>query len=292
MKGNDLDAFRVLERIITTGSYSKAAKSLNKTVPAISYSISQLESRYGFTMLDRSAYRVSLTPYGSRMLKEAKKVISQADYLDSVAARIKDNWEPSLEVVIDGMLDPGIVLQVISHLKSLGAPTTFQLSSEYLGGVEKRFEIDNADIMFSLNYPSNERYLSEHLFDIEVMLVASPTLGLEKKSKYTLNDLSKILEISVQDSSYQLPEPGRSLGNSELFFVGDFYTKKQAILKGMGIGWMPVNWITHDLEQNNLFEVNYTGGSKDQYQVCVSTWKNRHQGQAQIKFVELIKQYF
>ena len=292
MKGNDLDAFRVLDKIVSEGSFSKAAAALHKTVPAISYSIAQLEARYGLNMVDRSGYRVTLTPCGVRMLEEARKVINQADYLSSVATQLTDHWEPKLEVIIDGMLEPSIILQVIDYVQSKNAPTIFQLTPEYLGGVERRFDIDNADIMFSLNYPHDNRWLSEHLFDIETMLVASPSSNLDKNKRYRLSDLSAVREVSVQDSSHQQPEPGRSLGSSELFFVGDFYTKKQAILSGMGIGWMPLSWVTEEINNGKLFEVNYSGGSRDQYQVCVGTWKNRHPGRAQSYFIESIKQHF
>ncbi len=291
MRGANLDGFRVLDRIITKGSFARAAASLNKTVPAISYTVAQLESSYGLKLLDRSGYRVKLTDSGTRMLKEAHNLLGQAEYLDSVAERLKHNWEPKLEVVIDGMLLPGLVLQAVEKVAAMGAPTTIQLTTEYLSGVATRFDTAGADIMLSLGFAIDDRWLSEHLFDVEVILVAAPGTGLVPDRQYSHDQLSRQVEVSVQDSSFNTPEPGRSLGIPNIFYVGDFYTKKQAILKGMGIGWMPESWVEDELSCGLLFEVNYTAGSRDRYPVSVGTWKYRQPGRAQERFITSVRHY-
>jgi len=289
MRGNDLDAFNILAEIVARGSFKKAAEALHKTVPAISYSVSQLEKRYGLNLVDRSSYRATLTDHGVRLLNEARKVMAQAEYLDSVAAQLLDDWEPSLEVIIDGMLDPRFVLDTIQALKAEGVSTTFQLTTEYLGGVEKRFQQNRADIMFTLNYTANEQWHCVNLFDIDVMLVASPHLLSDRKTTYELNDLTRYLEVSVKDSSFTDPVPGRSLGGLDMFFVGDFYTKKQAILRGMGLGWMPTTWIKEELASGNLVEVPYSGGARDRYKLWLGTWKTSAAGKAQTRFILNVK---
>lgn len=292
MRGNDLDSFRILEHIVRAGSFTKAAAKLFKTVPAISYNISQLEQNLGIKLLDRTGYRVKLTPAGDRMLREARAVIMQADHLQSLALQLSNDWEPKLELVFDGMLDPGIILDVISQVKSLGAPTIFQLTTEYLDGVEKRFEAGSADIMFSLSASSDERWIQEYLFEIEAVLVAAPSTGLDKDKQYLAPELSSFLEVSVQDSSYEQPEPGRSLGNLEHFFVGDFYIKKKAILNGMGIGWMPLGWIQKELESGELFRVDIEHTRKISYPVYVGQRKNQASGQAQTLFIDKLRHRF
>lgn len=292
MRGNDFEAFKVLNAVIKYGGYKQAANVLNKTVPAISHNISQLEARYGLTLLDRSEYRVKLTKHGTRLLEEARRIIEQSNYLDSIAGQLNDNWEPSLEVVFDGLLEPDIILDVIAQIKEAGAPTTFQLTTEYLGGVEKRFAQDDADIMFTLEPSAHQAWRSEHLFDLEMILVGTPELGLKRKRIYEISELSNFLEISVQDSSYSDPVAGRSLGGPDLFYVGDFYTKKRAILKGIGIGWMPLHWVKAELQSSTLMEIHTANGSRDSYQVCVGTWKSRAAGKAQKEFIRRISESF
>ena len=292
MRGTDFDAFAMLAAIVRHGTLSSAANALNKTTATISYRLAQLESHYGIEMLDRSGYRVTLTPKGSRLLEEATRVLEQASVLDSVAHQLNHEWEPKLEIVIDGLLDSEIILDAINEIKNAGAPTTFQLVIEYLGGVEHRFNQGDADVMISLTFPDTAHISSRHLFDIDIVLVASPRLGIQNLAPLSLADLSQYLEISVQDSGYEEPVPGRSLGGPDLFFVGDFYTKKQAILKGMGIGWMPQHWVAKELAAGELVEVNYQEGSTDRYPVYVGTRKSKLAGKAQQMFIKLLKAKF
>ncbi|MBX2858225.1 MAG: LysR family transcriptional regulator [Cellvibrionaceae bacterium] len=292
MRGTDFDAFAMLDAIVRGGTLATAAQELNKTVATISYRMSQLEAHYGMQMLDRSGYRLKLTPEGSRILDEARKVMHQAKVLDSVASQINQVWEPKLDIVFDGMLDPEIILNVIKHIKAQGAPTTFQLLIEYRRGVEQRFLEGHTDVMFSLSYAENPDSVNHYLFDIDVVLVASPNIGLAAEQAYQLDQLTDYLEVSVQDSSYDDPVPGRTLGGPSLFFIGDFYTKKQALLKGMGIGWMPLRWVNRELASGELIEVNYCGGSRDTYPVYVGTRKAQRPGKAQTLFVELLKASF
>lgn len=292
MRGNDLEGFRVLDAIDRSGTLAAAAAELNRTVASISYRLTQLEKRYQIDMVDRSGYRLSLSPAGRRLVTEARKLFAQGRYLDSVAENLVNNWEPELEVVIDGMLDPEIVLDVIRQIKTTESPTNFQLTTEYLGGVQTRFARGRADIMFSLQYAELDDVVNQHLFDIEVVLVAAPASGLETERSYRFDELEVLTEISVRDSGYDVPTPGRSMGGSNLFFVGDFYTKKRALLKGMGFGWMPRSWVEEELVSGALINVQYEAGSRDMYPVYVGTRSSQHPGRAQQYFVELMRSSF
>ena len=292
MRGNDLEGFRVLDAIDLAGTLAGAAEKLGKTVPTVGYRLTQLEQSYGIEMLDRSGYRLKLTDQGKRLLEEARKLMSLGEYLDSVAEQLRFNWEPELELVMDGMLDPAIVLNVIRQIAATGAPTNFRLATEYLRGVHARFNQHAADIMFSLEYSEQNDCINHHLFDIDVVLVASPSTGLMAKQKYSFADMDMYTEVSVRDTSYDAPTAGRSLGVSRLFFVGDFYTKKRALLDGMGFGWMPLTWVQPELDDGTLVEVKYEAGSRDTYPVYVGTRKTRYLGKALQKFIDLMQDSF
>ncbi len=60
---------RVLVSVIESGSMGKAARLLATSQPAISRSIADLEHAFGVRLLERSAYGVEPTRYGSALLK-------------------------------------------------------------------------------------------------------------------------------------------------------------------------------------------------------------------------------
>src|SRR5438874_3660847 len=60
-----LPAFLAVGR---TRSFSRAAESLHRTQPAVSYQIQQLEQQLGARLFDRTTRRLSLTHAGVRLL--------------------------------------------------------------------------------------------------------------------------------------------------------------------------------------------------------------------------------
>lgn len=62
-------------------SFSRAAESLYISQSALSQSISELESEFGVTLLNRSRKSVELTPKGRLLLEEAKSLLLQSEKL-------------------------------------------------------------------------------------------------------------------------------------------------------------------------------------------------------------------
>ena len=79
-----LHDLRVLMAVVQAGSMGKAAKQLATSQPAISRSISDLESTIGVRLLDRTPQGIEPTPYGRALLKRSISVF------DELAQGIKD----------------------------------------------------------------------------------------------------------------------------------------------------------------------------------------------------------
>gem|GEM_PF-5332297 len=79
----DLRRLRYFQTIVTTGSFSAAARSLNVAQPALSHHIQELEEDFGTTFLTRSNKGVELTPSGqtlSRLASDILMRISEAEH--------------------------------------------------------------------------------------------------------------------------------------------------------------------------------------------------------------------
>jgi LysR family transcriptional regulator, transcriptional activator for dmlA len=71
--------FSLLARL---GSFSAAARELNITTPAISKRLSQMESRLGVQLLNRTTRRISLTAEGEIYLAHARRILSDIDDME------------------------------------------------------------------------------------------------------------------------------------------------------------------------------------------------------------------
>ena len=107
---------RVLVSVIESGSMGKAAKLLATSQPAVSRSIADLEHAFGVRLLERSAYGVEPTRYGSALLKRG---IAMFDELGQGVKDIGFLADPSvgdLSIAASIALAEGLVCSVMNDL--------------------------------------------------------------------------------------------------------------------------------------------------------------------------------
>lgn len=260
----DLESLEILHTIIEEGSFAKASERIHKTQSALSYQVKKLEQRLGCLLLDRSQYRTTLTPEGQTLLGEGRKLLQQARHLDSLAKQLSQGWEPRLTIVLDGIIPQSPLLDALSTLVNANIPTRIQLKTEFLGGVQYRFNQDRADLMLVKDYQSNQNLGEILLPAMNVMLCASAHHPLSQEKNLELWQLQEHIELSVNDSS-QADKPiqdQRVFGCERVFFLSDFRSKHEALCKGLGFGWMPEHIVEEDLQQKRLIELDYKHGSR------------------------------
>jgi DNA-binding transcriptional LysR family regulator len=80
----DLEAFRGVARL---GSFTRAARSLNMSQPALTVRIHHLEDALGVRLLDRTTRSVALTEVGREFLPTVERVLGE---IDAVAVNVRD----------------------------------------------------------------------------------------------------------------------------------------------------------------------------------------------------------
>ena len=76
-----LDQLRVLVVAAEEGSFSAAARRLDRVQSAVTYSIQQLEQQLGIEVFDRSGYRPRLNAAGESILEDARIILARVDAL-------------------------------------------------------------------------------------------------------------------------------------------------------------------------------------------------------------------
>ena len=260
----DLDSIRVLDSIITHGSFAAASKKLHRAQSAVSYQIRKLESNLNIQIFDRDHYRATLTPEGKAILNEGKRLLAQADNIERLARQLSQEWEPSFEVVVDGILEIEPIMGIIKSLVNQDIPTKISLTMEYLGGVQHRFDKKNADLMIVKEYQASTKLLSHPLKAVECLLCVSQQHPLAAMTNIDRNSLQQYIELSVHDSSDQelYSVEHMHFGGERIFYLSDFMSKKQALLQGIGFGWMPIYLVQDELNSGLLIEVDYQHASR------------------------------
>lgn len=72
----DIDSLEVLLAVAEEKSFSRAAKRLHRTQPAVSQTVKRLEGEIGESLIDRSSKDGTLTPAGALLLDYAKQMLN------------------------------------------------------------------------------------------------------------------------------------------------------------------------------------------------------------------------
>jgi DNA-binding transcriptional LysR family regulator len=290
----DLDSLETLEAIIEHGSFAAAAQHLHKAQSAVSYGVRRLEEQLGVEVFDRSGHRAELTAAGQTLLEEGRHLLASARRLETVAGRLAQGWEPRLEVIIDGILPMSPIMGALKTLADEEVPTHIQVKMEYLGGVQYRFARDRADMMLVKDFQPEEFLTAHPVAEVEVVLVAAADhpLGRHDKARVELADLHQHVELTIQDSSARSSHDGHMFGGTRIFYLSGFHNKKEALLRGLGYGWLPLYMAREELEDGRLVELPYVSGSRYTFAPMLVHRSDHPLGRAGTLFADRIGQEF
>ncbi len=279
-----LDQLEVLEAIDRFGGFAAAAKRLHRATSAVSYAVKSLESAVGVTLFARTGRNATLTPAGRAVLEAARDVLERSRRLERLGADLEGGWEPELRIVVDGVLPQEPIVRACQRFMARAISTRLLLSMESLSGVRRRFERDEAHIMLAVDLAGDPRLVTQPLPPVEMMLVAHRSHAVHRgKGTIDRARLSSFVEVLVADSGQRdAPPPTRlaQIGSPHLFELSDFHSKREAILAGLGFGWLPSHLVDGDLERRELQPVRFDEGNRYVLQPLAAYRRDRPLGPA------------
>lgn len=287
-----LDQLRVLDTIERSGSFTAAARELRRATSALSYSVRTLEEGLGVELFDRSKHRASLTDAGRILLSEARAVLERASALERSATRLREGWEPRLDFVLDGLVPLTPIIRAVQRFTELGAGTRLELNVELFGGVAERFARTEADLMLSVGLEEDPSLRSVPLPPLEMLLVARADHPLcAEVRRVHREDLERHVELRVRDSS-RAPLQGdvpRTGGLSpHAFTFSDVRALNEAILGGLGFGWIPRHLVQDALNDKRVAVVLFEEGFRRRFTPRLAHRKGRPPGRAASAFIEAV----
>lgn len=249
-----MEQAKVLETVARLGTLQKAAGELNKAHSAVLYALKSLEEQVGVNLFDRSGYRNRLTREGEVVLKFCRQILATRLELIEICHQMKDGWEPSLKLIYDGVVDFNNIADALFKLHSQKVPTEVKVLSAHLNEVEPLFAIENANLMVTILPLQRLQIPSIKLKPIQLHLVAHSEHPLGQKGPQSLSssDLNQHTFILIKTAPGQLGLGTEQMKFDSYFYVNDFATKKAAILKRLGFGWLPDYLIEDELKKKSL----------------------------------------
>jgi DNA-binding transcriptional LysR family regulator len=286
-----LEQARALDALARHGTFARAAAALRKQHTAVVYAMKTLEEQTSLELLDRRGYRTRLTPAGTRVLHECRRLLAAEKSFDATVEEIRGGWEPSLRIVFDGVVPAQPIVKETVRIGRT-APTRLHVSAEFLSGVEEAFVREHADLMISVLPPESVAVDARDLPRLEAWLVAHRSHPLARGRRTRgREELEAHVLVDVRGSDPRLALSTAGLEPRSVVHLNDFAAKKSAIVGGMGYGWMPLHLIANEVARGALVPVRWSGGASSCFfQPRLYTRANVRLGRAASQLVDALAQ--
>jgi DNA-binding transcriptional LysR family regulator len=186
-----LHDLRVLMAVIQAGSMGKAAKSLATSQPAVSRSISDLESTLGVRLLDRSPQGIEPTQYGRALLRRGISVFDELTQGIKDIRFLADPTVGDLRIGASIAIAAGFVSTVIDRLCQRNPGLAFQVvatdsATAYRALMDRQVDLAVLHIIEPI---PEEHFNSEVLLWDPHVVVAGRQNPLVRRRRVNLGDL-------------------------------------------------------------------------------------------------------
>ncbi|HWP20526.1 MAG TPA: LysR substrate-binding domain-containing protein [Burkholderiaceae bacterium] len=241
------EALAMIDTIARSGSFAAAARELGKVPSALTYSVRQLEDALDVLLFDRRSRQAKLTPAGEELLAEGRRLLQEIDAVANRVKRVACGWETELTVAVDSILSSVTVFELCEAFYQLNPPqgpgTRLRLLSEVLAGTWEALVTGRADLAIGIvgepNAPAG--ITVQPLGDMNAVFVVAPHHPLAQAEEPLTDEvLVHHRAVAVADSAEQLrPLTVNLLPGQDVLTVPSVPSKLEAILRGLGTGFMP-----------------------------------------------------
>src|ERR1700716_666619 len=102
----DLPRLRVFQAVADHGSFSRAARALFLSQPAVTQHIHALEAELGVPLFDRIGRRTSLTPAGASLARHVPQILGMVRAAEAAARQAGGESSRTLRLGVSGAVGP------------------------------------------------------------------------------------------------------------------------------------------------------------------------------------------
>lgn len=254
LDGVSLDQLRTFITAVDEGSFSAAARKLNRVQSAVSGWINSLEEQIGVILFDRTGRFPKLTPEGVLLLADARSIVAGVDTLKARAKLIASGLEAEVSVVVDVFFPTAAVTEAAKAFARRFPLTPIRIYVEGLGAayeplLDKRCSLGIVGTL-PISFPS---LTSERIGEVPLITVAAPSHPLASfTQRIPRHELAKHVQLVLTDKSELLK--GRDFGvmSPLTWRLADLSTKYAFLKDCVGWGSMPLHMVEHDIATGKL----------------------------------------
>ncbi|MDR3100823.1 MAG: LysR family transcriptional regulator [Paraburkholderia sp.] len=266
-----LEQLRALIAVAETGSFSAAARQLDRAQSVVSYTIANLEALLGVALFVRGKRKPELTAAGRAILADARRLDLLMGQLNAKAAGLQRGLEGEVSVAVDVMFPSQRLVEALQAF-ALAFPTVaLNLTMEALGGVLKL--VLDGDCAIGISGPNqNWPHVIEAraIGTVELVLVAAPIHPLAQAAQpVRISDAREHTQLVLTDRSRLTLGQTFGVYSNRAWKLGDLGAKHRLLLAGLGWGSMPRHLVEADLDAGRLVRITLADRGSVNYNISL-----------------------
>ena len=252
-----LDQFAVFVAVAEEGSFSAAARRLNRAQSAVTYAIQKLEDQIGVPLFDRSAYRPVLATAGAALLPRARRILDEVDAFRIQARGLAGGLEAELSLVIDSMVPMQLLVEALADLQAEFPSVQPRVQVETLGAAADALIGGAAEIGLVTAFASELTALARTpIGEIVLVPVAAPNHPLVRlEGVLEPEQLRDHVQLVLSDRSRQTEGRDHGVAASATWRIADLGARHAMLIAGLGWGSMPLHLVEADLREGRLVKL-------------------------------------
>ncbi len=259
MHPNLLDQLTVFEVIAEEGSFSAAAKKLNRTVSAVGYTIGQLEEHLGLILFDRSEYRPKLTYEGKSILRDADMIARRVERLSARADALRRNTAVNATILIDSLFPREPFAAALRLFAEHYPEIQLTIHEMPVDQIVTRLEEDKAHIgLLALNDMLPMRRFDGRQIALRgafPVAAADHPLAL-RKNPFPLAELDNHRQIILSSEAVDEGRYNYHVHVTDLWAVNSVPLARDMVRHGVGWSFMTRDFVANDLASGRLVALN------------------------------------
>ncbi len=260
-----LDQLRIFVAVVDEGSFSAAARRVQRVQSAVSHAMANLEAELGLTLWDRQTRVPTLTAEGRVVLQGVRKVLADVDALRRTVQSLSGGLEPALALAVDQLFPTQALVHVCREFARAFPAIPLRVHSETLSNVVDRVLDGTCQLGVAVDAVEAPTLTRHHVTAVRLVPTVArehPLAGhrgrvpLEVLREHTQIVLSERGEGPIQ---LRLSQGGRLPDQGVLsvltWRVADLTTKLALIRAGLGWGTLPLHLVREDLAKKRLVRV-------------------------------------
>ncbi|MBW8282488.1 MAG: LysR family transcriptional regulator [Rhizobium sp.] len=254
-----LDQLQVFVAVAETGSFSAAARQLNRAQSVISYTIGNLEAQLQLSLLERSGSRQPvLTDAGRAILEDARRMLSDLNSLRARSKALTQGLEGEVKLAVSVMVPDRLLVEVLRDFQESFETVRLRLTvgSPFLVSRLLDQGVIDVGIGGSAEIPA-DAITGERIGVSFLTPVAAHNHRLARLARrLTVSDVRDEIQIVVSDST--APNDGKDFNvfSRRTWRVSDMATKKQLIAGGLGWGGVPLAMLHDELTSGEIVRLD------------------------------------